>query len=152
VVLASGRGEVLEILELLATQFDRVCADVLLKAYNAFGSWDRCDVVALGQQPRDGDLRRCGTDLCCDGGDLVGQAQVLIKVLAGEAGVGGAEVVAVEMFGGANCARQEAMPQREYGTKPIPSSRRSGSTAGSGSRVHSEYSDCSAVIGYTALA
>ena len=34
----------------------------------------------------------------------------------------------------------------------MPSSRSSGSTPASGSRVHSEYSDCSAVIGWTAWA
>ena len=34
----------------------------------------------------------------------------------------------------------------------MPSSRSSGSTSGSWSRVHSEYSDCSAVIGCTACA
>ena len=44
------------------------------------------------------------------------------------------------------------MPSGEYGTKPMPSSRNSGSTSGSWSRVHSEYSDCSAVIGCTACA
>ena len=34
----------------------------------------------------------------------------------------------------------------------MPSSRRTGSTFGSGSRVHSEYSDCRAVTGWTAWA
>ena len=34
----------------------------------------------------------------------------------------------------------------------MPSSRSTGSVLASGSRVHSEYSDCSAVIGWTAWA
>ena len=38
------------------------------------------------------------------------------------------------------------------GTKPTPSSRHAGSTCDSGSRVHNEYSDCTAVIGWTACA
>ncbi len=84
-VLAGGRGEVLEFLELRVGQFDRVGTDVLLKARNAFGARDRRDVIALGQQPRDRDLCRCGADLRCDGCDLVGETQVVLEVLAAEA-------------------------------------------------------------------
>jgi Domain of unknown function (DUF1707) len=43
-------------------------------------------------------------------------------------------------------------PSGEKGTKPMPSSRVSGSTSASGSRVHREYSDSSAVTGWTAWA
>ena len=43
-------------------------------------------------------------------------------------------------------------PSGEYGTRPIPSSRRVGRTSSSTSRVHSEYSVCTAVIGCTACA
>ena len=42
-------------------------------------------------------------------------------------------------------------PSGEYGTKPMPSSAAAAGLA-SGSRVHSEYSDCSAVTGCTAWA
>jgi hypothetical protein len=48
VVLACGRGEVVEFLELLVGQLDRVGTDVLLKARNAFSAGDRGDVIALG--------------------------------------------------------------------------------------------------------
>ncbi len=37
-------------------------------------------------------------------------------------------------------------------TKPTPSSAQASSTATSGLRVHSEYSDCTAAIGWTAFA
>ncbi len=43
-------------------------------------------------------------------------------------------------------------PNGLYATNPIPSSRHLGSTRSSGSRDQSEYSDCRAVIGYTAAA
>ncbi|AOS63995.1 hypothetical protein TL08_15965 [Actinoalloteichus hymeniacidonis] len=41
---------------------------------------------------------------------------------------------------------------REYGTRPMPSSLGAGNTSDSGSRVQSEYSDCTAVTGCTAWA
>ena len=43
-------------------------------------------------------------------------------------------------------------PNGEYATKPIPNSRSTGSVHPSGSRVQSEYSDCSALIGWVAWA
>ena len=43
-------------------------------------------------------------------------------------------------------------PNGENGTSPMPNSRRVGMISASRSRVHSEYSDCSAVIGWVALA
>ncbi len=43
-------------------------------------------------------------------------------------------------------------PSGLYGTKPMPSSAVSGSSSSSGSRDHSEYSVCSAWIGWTACA
>lgn len=44
------------------------------------------------------------------------------------------------------------LPSGLNGTNPMPSSASVGSTSGSGSRVHSEYSDCTAVTGCTACA
>ena len=43
-------------------------------------------------------------------------------------------------------------PSGLNGTKPMPSSRQVASTPASGSRVHSEYSLCTAAIGCTACA
>ena len=43
-------------------------------------------------------------------------------------------------------------PSGEYGTRPMPSSRSVGRISSSRSRVHSEYSDCRAVIGCVACA
>ena len=106
-----------------------------------------------GEQPGQRDLGRGGADLGGDGFDLVDDAQVVLEVLAAEARVG------------------LAASRRRRG-RPASGSCRSGSRgrAGSrrrsrcparaapaappapGSRVHSEYSDCSAVIGCTAWA
>ena len=70
--------------------------------------------------------------------------EVALKVLAGEARVGGAEVVGSNWSVDRIVPVRKPLPSGEYGTKPMPSSRSSGSTSGSWSRVHSEYSDCSA--------
>ena len=43
-------------------------------------------------------------------------------------------------------------PEGLYGTKPMPSSRTVGRISSSGSRLHNEYSVCSAAIGCTACA
>ena len=47
---------------------------------------------------------------------------------------------------------RKPLPSGLNGTKPMPSSARVGSTSGSGSRVHNEYSLCTAVTGWTAWA
>ena len=47
---------------------------------------------------------------------------------------------------------RKPLPSGLNGTNPMPSSRSVGSTSGSGSRVHSEYSLCTAVTGWTACA
>lgn len=44
------------------------------------------------------------------------------------------------------------LPSGLNGTKPMPRATHVGSTSGSGSRVHSEYSLCTAVTGCTAWA
>jgi DNA helicase-2/ATP-dependent DNA helicase PcrA len=87
-VMAAGRrGHVVELLDLLLGQLDRVGGDVLLDPGDAPGAGDRRDVVALGEQPGDGDLRGRGAGLGRDGLDLLHQAQIVLEVLAGETGV-----------------------------------------------------------------
>jgi hypothetical protein len=71
VALAGGRRQVAEPLELVAAQFDAVGGGVLLDAGDPPGTGDRGDVVALGEQPGQRDLRRCGAGLGGDGRDFV---------------------------------------------------------------------------------
>lgn len=84
VVVARGRGEVVE---LLSAQFDAVRGGVLLDTGDPLGAGDRGDVVALGQQPSEGDLSGGGAGLVGDGLDLVGQAQVAPEVLTVKRGL-----------------------------------------------------------------
>ena len=63
-----------------------------------------------------------------------------------------AEVGAVEGRLRVDRAGEEALAERLNGTKPMPSSSSAGSTSRSGSRVHSEYSLCTAATGCTACA
>jgi hypothetical protein len=111
------------------------------------GARDGSDVVALREQPSERDLRRGCADLGGDGVDFVGDAKVALEVLAREPGVRLAPVSSARSSIERILPVRKPWPSGEYGTKPIPSSRSSGSTSGSGSRVHSEYSDCSAVMG-----
>jgi hypothetical protein len=105
VALAGGRGQVAEPLELVVAQFDAVGGGVLLDAGDPPGAGDRGDVLALGEQPGQGDLRRRGAGLGGDGRDLVDDGQVAVEVPAGEAGVGLAPVVVGDVAGGADLGR-----------------------------------------------
>ena len=55
-----------------------------------------------------------------------------------------APIVVGELLGRADIAGRKPWPSGEKGTNPMPSSRSNGSSSVSGSRVHSEYSVCSA--------
>ena len=90
---AGGWRQVAEPLELVATELDSVGGGVFLDAGDPPGTGNRGDVVALGEQPGQRDLRRCGAGLGGDGLNLVDDGQVVLEVLAGEAGVGLAPVV-----------------------------------------------------------
>ena len=85
--------------------------------------------------------------------DLIDDRLVGAEVLGGESGHAGADLV------GARTSRpavtvpvRKPLPSGLNGTNPMPSSAQVGSTSGSGSRVHSEYSLCTAVTGVTAWA
>src|SRR5438270_10823009 len=145
-------GEVVELADLPGGQLDAIGGGVLLNAGDPLGAGDRGDVVALGQQPGQGHLRRRDAGLGGDRSDLVGDPQVVPEVLAVKRGL------FLRQSPSSNCAAERIFPVRkpwpsgEKGTKPMPSSRVSGSTSASGSRVHREYSDCSAATGWTAWA
>ncbi len=78
VAFAGGRGEVVEPFDLFGAQLDAIGGGVLLDAGHPLGAGDRGDVVALGEQPGQCDLRWCGTCLGGDGLDLVDDAQVAL--------------------------------------------------------------------------
>src|SRR5215218_9926079 len=93
VAFTGGRSEVVQPFDLLGAELDAVGGGVLLDAGDPLGAGDRGDVVALGEQPGQGDLCRGGPRLGGDGLDLVHDAQVSLEVLSGEARVGLAPVV-----------------------------------------------------------
>jgi hypothetical protein len=88
VAFTGGRSQVAEPFELAVGELDDVGGGVLLDAGDPPGAGDRGDVVALGEQPGQGDLRRGGAGFGGDGRDLADGGQVAVEVLAGEAGVG----------------------------------------------------------------
>jgi hypothetical protein len=115
VALAGGRREIVEALDLLCAQLDAVGGGVLLDAGDTLGAGDRGDVVALGEQPGQSDLRRCSVELGSDGLDRVDDAEVLLEVALGEARVGLAPVVVVKLLRGADLAGEEAVPEGRVG-------------------------------------
>ena len=74
VPLAGGWGEGVQPCELSGGELDAVGGGVLLDAGDASRAGNRGDVVALGEQPGQGDLGRSCTNLAGDGSDLVDNA------------------------------------------------------------------------------
>ena len=138
--------------DLFGGQLDGVGGGVLLHPGDPLGAGDRGDVVALGEQPGQGHLRRGGADLGGDGLTSSAMRRLRWKFSPVKRGLVLRQSSSSKSSGRADLPVRKPWPSGEYGTKPMPSSRSSGSTSSSGSRVHSEYSDCSAVIGCTAWA
>ena len=111
--LTGGRGKIVEPCDVLDAELDMVGGRVLLDAGDALGTGDRGDVVALGEQPGQRDLRRGGVDLGGDGLDLVDDGEVLLEVAWGEARVGLAPVVVGEIVGGVELSGEKPCPSGE---------------------------------------
>ncbi len=145
VAFAGGWREVVEPFDVIGAQHDAVCGCVLLDSGDPLGAGDRGDVVALRQQPGQRDLGRSGARFGGNGLDLVDDAQVALEVLATKRGLvlrrSSSEISAVERI----WPVRKPCPNGEYGTKPMPSSRSSGSSSASTSRVHREYSGLAAL-------
>ena len=85
--------------------------------------------------------------------DVADEVEVLLEVLALEARLAAAEVVLGEILELREPPGEEAAAERaSTATKPMPSSRQVGRISSSTSRIQSEYSVCSAAIGWTACA
>ena len=78
VALADGGCEVVQACELFGAQLHAIGRGVLFDAGNPLGTGNRCDVIALRQQPRQSDLRRCRSGLVGNSVDLIDDAQVAL--------------------------------------------------------------------------
>jgi hypothetical protein len=83
---------------------------------------------------------------------VLDESLIGVAVLRSEAGDGGADVAVGELGGRFRLPVRKPLPSGLNGTNPMPSSAQVASTSASGSRVHSEYSLCTAVTGRTACA
>src|SRR3989441_4917614 len=117
VAFPGSRSEVVQPFDLLGTELDAVGGGVLLDAGDSLGAGDRGDVVALGEQPGQSNLCRCGTDLGGNGFDLTDNAQVALEVLSDEARVSLAPVVVGEVVNGADLAGEKAVTERGVGNE-----------------------------------
>jgi len=112
VPFAGGWGEVVQPGELGGGELEAVGGGVLLDAVDAAGAGDRGDVVALGEQPGQGDLGRGCPDFGGDGSDLLDNAEVPLEVLPEEPRVVLAPVVVGNVGRGTDLAGEEAVAQR----------------------------------------
>lgn len=101
-----------------------------------------------------GQRYRCwgGADLGGDGLDLLDDAQVALRVLAGEARVVVRQSLSVNSRVERIFPLSKPWPSGEEGSRPTPRWQVSGNTSAVGPRVYREYSDFSTVIGGTAWA
>ena len=146
---ADAPGETVEVGALVGGQRDAGRAGVLLDAVGPAGAGDRHDPRLLGQQPGQGDLPR---------GDALRPRRAR-RTWSTSAWLAARFSALEPRDRGADVARRRTsrrvatvpvrnpLPSGLNGTKPMPSSASVGSTSASGSRVHSEYSLCTAVTG-----
>jgi len=102
----------IELCELGSGEHHIRCAHVLLQILAALGSWDRNDVLAPAQQPRQCDLTRGRPFPLGDFLDDPGDPHVFVEVLALQARVIPAEVAFRERLGALDGAGEEAAAER----------------------------------------
>jgi hypothetical protein len=152
VVVAGCWGQVVESGGLLRRELDGIGGHVFIDAGDTLGPGDRGDVVALREQPCQSHLGRGSAGLGCDGSDLVGNAQVALEVLAGEARVRLAPVVVGEVVDGSDGPGEEAVAERRVRNEADAELAEDGQDLLLGIARPQQYSDCSAVTGCVACA
>jgi hypothetical protein len=90
-------------------------ADVVLEVHDARGSRDRDDVVALMEQPREGELRGGASLPRCDVLDVADEVEVLLEVLPLKARLTTAEVVGREVLEAGEAAGEKSAAERAVG-------------------------------------
>ena len=127
-------------------------ARVFLQVIEAGGAGDRHDVLALREQPGQGELGHGAAAFAGHGGKPVEERQIGRIGIRCEARHGPPDVAWHEGRNVAQRARQKPRASGLKATKVAPVSRQASSTAISGLRVQSEYSVCIAAMGCSACA
>jgi len=142
----------MDLAEVVRRKLDGGRSDVLFQAIQLRGAWDWNNPRLLGKQPRE---RNLSWGRILPPGDVAKQIDhclIRFSSLRRKARDDVAEVGTVECSLLVNLPVRKPLPRGLNGTKPIPSSSRTGITSLSGSLHHSEYSLWSAVTGWTACA
>jgi hypothetical protein len=118
-------------------------------------SWNRNDPRLLREQPGQCDL--CGTSILSSGDLIQGfrrstTAWFALRASSVNRGNAARKSVLSNFVEASIVPVKNPCPSGLQGTKPIPNSSQVGSTSGSGSLVHIEYSLWTAVIDWTACA
>ena len=117
---AGGRRQAVQPLDLFDAQLDVIGCRVLLDSGDTFGAGNRSNVVALREQPGQSGLCRCCSRLSGNGSDFIDDAQIPLKVLAGEARVRLAPVVVGELLRRADVSGKEPVAERPVDAEREP--------------------------------
>src|SRR2546426_425213 len=123
-VAAAGRRplgrDLADALQVARGQHDLHGAGVLLEVAPPLGAGDRYDILALRQQPGEGELRRSAALLPRDRFHPRHQVEVSLEVLPLKARVVAAPVVRGEVLEAADLPGEEPAPERAVGHEPDP--------------------------------
>src|SRR2546427_10420066 len=123
-VAAAGRRplgrDLADALQVARGQHDLHGAGVLLEVAPPLGAGDRYDILALRQQPGEGELRRSAALLPRDRFHPRHQVEVSLEVLPLKARVVAAPVVRGEVLEAADLPGDEPAPERAVGHEPDP--------------------------------
>jgi hypothetical protein len=144
-------GGVRDLADVFVAEFDVGCCDVLLEPGELAGAGDGHDPWFLGEEPGDRDGWG-GVMLLSDPGEQIDEWLVGLPVLLGEAGEPAPDVTLPNAASALTLPVRKPWPRGLQGTNPMPSSSQTGRISDSGSRAHSEYSDCTAATGWTVWA
>jgi len=86
-------------------------SNVLFPVGNAFGAWDRSDVIALGQKPGESDLTGFRAALGSHSIHLFHDADICREVVTFEPQAGATKIARLKLVERANRAGEEAPPQ-----------------------------------------
>ena len=109
--VADGRCQIVEPVDLFHAKQEPVSGGVFLHTRDPASTWDRSDVLTLGEKPSKRDLWRGGTGLGGNCLDFVHNTKVALEALTDEAGVLFAPVIVRDVINSANLTGEKPMTQ-----------------------------------------
>ena len=142
--IASRGREIVQPVDLLRTEFDPVGSRVLLYSHHPAGTRDGSDVVALSEEPGQGNLSGGSSSLAGDCLDFGDDAQIAGEVLANEPRVRLTPVVVGNIVHRVDLTSKESMTQGRVGHEADAEFTQECQQLVLGIPVRREYSVCNA--------